>query len=121
MVNSMGEAQFLADLQRAREAAMQTTRNEPRAIDASYDKSTHVIVVRLNNGATFSFPPDIVQGLVHALPEDLAAVEITPSGTGLHWEKLDADFTVSGLLNGIFGTRTWMAKLQERWQSQQAS
>ncbi|MEO1068921.1 MAG: DUF2442 domain-containing protein [Cyanobacteria bacterium J06638_6] len=121
MANSVDEVQFLADLQRAREAAIQTIRTEPRAIDASYDRSTHVIVVRLNNGAVFSFPPDIAQGLTHASPEDLAAVEITPSGTGLHWEKLDADFTVSGLLNGIFGTRDWMTKLQERWQSHQAS
>ncbi|PSR15659.1 DUF2442 domain-containing protein [filamentous cyanobacterium CCP3] len=121
MVNQIDEAQFLADLQQARETAIQTSMVEPRAIDASYDRSAHVIVVRLNNGAVFSFPPDIAQGLSHASHEDLAAVEITPSGTGLHWEKLDADFTVSGLLSGRFGTRAWMAKLQERWQSQQAS
>lgn len=121
MVNQVDEAQFLADLQRAREAAIQTNRVEPRAIDASYDRSTHLIVVRLNNGAVFSFPPHIAQGLTHASPEDLATVEITPSGKGLHWEKLDADFTVSGLLNGVFGTRAWMTELQKRWQSQQAS
>lgn len=113
MVNPVDEAQVLADLQQAREAAMQTAKVEPRAIEASYNGSTHAIVVRLNNGAVFSFSPDIAQGLARASPEDLATVEITPSGTGLHWEKLYADFTISGLLNGIFGTRSWMAKLQE--------
>ncbi|MBE9111059.1 DUF2442 domain-containing protein [Nodosilinea sp. LEGE 07298] len=114
MVNQADEAQFLAALRRARDAAVQAARIEPQAIDVSYDSQNHLIVVRLNNGAVFSFPPDIAQGINGAAPEDLAMVEVTPSGTGLHWEKLDADFTVSGLLNGIFGTRTWMMELQER-------
>lgn len=75
----------------------------------------------IRSGAVFSFPPDIAQGLADASEEDLAAVEITPSGAGLHWEKLDADFSVPGLLSGCFGTRAWMEKLRERWLSQQAS
>ena len=33
---------------------------------------------------------------------------------GLHWEKLDADFTVPGLLAGIFGTKRYMAQLAGR-------
>ena len=33
--------------------------------------------------------------------EDLAQVEVLGSGYGLHWEALDADFT----LPGLFGTR----------------
>ena len=27
----------------------------------------------------------------------------------LHWEKLDVDFSVPGLVAGIFGTARWMA------------
>jgi hypothetical protein len=121
MASPIDETQFLLNLQQAREAAEQEITATPKAVDANYDVSTHLIVVRLHNGAVFSFPPDIAQGLAGAEAEDLAAVEITPSGTGLHWERLDADFTVSGLLNGVFGTRVWMAQLQERWQGQQAS
>ncbi|MFQ4137845.1 DUF2442 domain-containing protein [Nodosilinea sp. PGN35] len=117
MVNQANETQFLADLQRVRDAAAQAGRVEPRAIAVSYDASNHLIVVDLNSGAIFSFPPDIAQGLSGAAPEDLAMVEVTPSGTGLHWEKLDADFTVTGLLNGTFGTHAWMMELQERWQN----
>jgi hypothetical protein len=29
---------------------------------------------------------------------------------GLHWEALDADFRVSGLLAGVFGTKAYMAR-----------
>lgn len=31
------------------------------------------------------------------------------AGFGLHWETLDVDYTVPGLMNGVFGTARWMA------------
>ena len=39
----------------------------------------------------------------------LADVAILGRGYALHWPRLDADFTVPGLLMGVFGTRAWMA------------
>ncbi|NET30484.1 MAG: DUF2442 domain-containing protein [Cyanothece sp. SIO1E1] len=121
MVNPTDENQLFEQLQKARQAAIQINAAEPRAISATYDASKQLIVVQLKSGALFSFPPDIAQGLAGAAAEDLAKVEVTSSGSGLHWEALDADFTVSGLLAGVFGTKAWMARLQERWQQQQAS
>jgi hypothetical protein len=50
--------------------------------------------------------------LAGASPKDLAEVEVTPSGDGLHWEKLDADFSVPALLAGVFGTEAWMAHIK---------
>ena len=44
-------------------------------------------------------------------PADLAEIEITPSGLGLHWPRLDADVYVPGFMKGIYGTRRWMAAL----------
>jgi len=29
-------------------------------------------------------------------------------GLGLHWERLDVDASVPGLLAGLFGTRAWL-------------
>lgn len=121
MVEQSREMDFSVQFQRAKTIASHSQATEPRAISASYDASSNLIVVSLQSGAIFSFPPHIAQGLSGASTEELSAVEITPSGTGLHWEKLDADFTVSGLLAGVFGTQAWMAKLQEHWQKQQAS
>ena len=105
------EAQF-AGAQAAEVAASLT---EPRAIAAYYDEKAALIVICLKSGAAFSFPPNIAQGLAGAEAADLAKVEVTPAGDGLHWEVLDADFTVKGLLSGIFGSKRWMAELQERW------
>jgi hypothetical protein len=112
MVDSIDDARFLEQYQQAVEAANHARTTEPQAVSAHYDDVNRLIVIRLNSGALFSFPPNIAQGLAGGSPEDLAAVEITPSKTELHWEKLDADFSVSGLLSGRFGTKAWMAALQ---------
>ncbi|HET8750413.1 MAG TPA: DUF2442 domain-containing protein, partial [Sphingomicrobium sp.] len=48
--------------------------------------------------------------LEHADEEALEDIQITPSGLGLHWPKLDADLYVPGLLQGLFGSRRWMAR-----------
>jgi hypothetical protein len=93
------------------EEAMKT---EPRARSAHYDRKQRRIVVELMNGCTFMFPPTVVQGLETASADELSEVEVTPQGFGLHWEKLDADFTVAGLLAGIFGTKAWMSEMGRR-------
>jgi hypothetical protein len=40
----------------------------------------------------------------------LSHIEITPSGLGLHWPQLDADLFVPGLIEGVFGSKSWMAR-----------
>ena len=41
--------------------------------------------------------------------EELASIEITPSGFGLHFPKLDADLYVPAVLEGLLGSTRWMA------------
>lgn len=83
---------------------------EPRAASARYDRRLKRVVVELTNGASFAFPPHLAQGLEQAAGDELAAVEILGNGYGLHWESLDVDLSVPGLLAGIFGTRSHMAR-----------
>lgn len=90
------------------EKALQT---EPRAKTARYDKRTNRLVIELINGMTLIIPSRLIQGLRDAEPEDIAKVKLTPYGLGLHWKKLDADFSVAGLVSGIFGTKAWMSEL----------
>jgi hypothetical protein len=112
---------FQQQYEQAQSAAIQATLTEPRAISAHYDATAGLVIIRLRSGAVFSFPPEIAQGLAGAEAEALAQVEITPMGDGLHWQTLDADFSVAGLLAGVFGTKRWMADLQQQWSQQQAS
>lgn len=92
----------------SRGAALHAT--EPRAVAARYDRRTRRIVVTLSNGSLFAFPPALAQGLERAGENDLAAVQIIGTGYGLHWDALDVDLSVPGLLAGIFGTAAHMAR-----------
>ena len=83
---------------------------EPRAEAAQYDRSLGRLIVELTNGCSFTFPPHLAQGLETATEQQLAQVEILGAGTGLHWEALDVDLSVAGLLAGFFGTRAHMAR-----------
>lgn len=105
------EEELLKQLEEATERAAEADLREHRAVEAYYDRNARRIVVELTTGVTVLFPPELLQGLRGASPEALAAVEVSPYGTSLHWEDLDADFSVNGLISGIFGTRAWMADL----------
>ena len=96
------------------EAALERGRvaeaTEPRAKSAHYDAKSGRVVIDLKNGSTFAFPARLAQGLEHATDQQLAEVEVLGTGSGLHWETLNVDYTVPGLLAGIFGTRRHMAQ-----------
>jgi hypothetical protein len=82
---------------------------EPYAVNVRYDGRQQRIVVDLNTGLTVVFPPSVVEGLQDARPRDLRDIEITPSGFGLHFPRLDADIYLPGILAGTLGSRRWMA------------
>jgi hypothetical protein len=113
MAKADTEIQFEAQIAKARAAAAISNATEPRAIAADYNAQTGLVTIHLKSGAVYSFPAKVTQLLADAPDELIAQVEITPAGDGLHWEALDADFTVRGLLAGIFGTQAWMAELHE--------
>jgi hypothetical protein len=99
------DAQIDAALERGRIAA----ETEPRAAAARYDRKSGRVIIDLTNGATFAFPVRLAERLADASPDDLAEIEISGRGFGLHWAKLDIDYSVPGLVAGVFGTARWMA------------
>lgn len=107
------DAEIDAALKRGRLAEQ----SEPRAETVRYDRRNSRIIVDLTNGCTFAFPPRLAQGLEAASDEELDAVEILGAGYGLHWEALDVDLSVPGLLAGLFGTKAHMARQAGRVKS----
>jgi hypothetical protein len=91
------------------EARTQALRHAGYAVSARYNRRASRIVVALNTGLQFTFPTTLAEGLASGAPDDLAVIEITPSGLGLHWPRLDADLYIPALLQGTFGSRKWMA------------
>lgn len=100
------DAQIDAAIERGRTARL----TEPRARTARYDGRLGRVIVELTNGCTFAFPPRLAQGLEEATDEQLAEIKILGAGYGLHWEALDADLSIPGLLAGLFGTKAYMAR-----------
>jgi hypothetical protein len=81
----------------------------PRAVSAHYDPRTRRIEVQLSSNLCVSFSPSDAQGLEEARPSQLEEIEISPSGFGLHFPKLDADLYLPAILQGFLGSRKWMA------------
>jgi hypothetical protein len=67
------------------------------------------VIVRLTTGVEIGFTPRDAEGLQHASREDLAIIEVEALGLGIHFPTLDADFYVPALLEGVLGSKSWMA------------
>jgi hypothetical protein len=50
-----------------------------------------------------------VEGLQHASTDELKPIEVEAFGLGIHFPKLDADLYVPALLEGVLGSKRWMA------------
>lgn len=90
---------------------------EPRAKKARYDRKRDRVIVELTSGCSFAFPPHLAEGLDKATDDQLVDIEILGGGYGLHWEALDVDISIPGLLAGIFGTKSYLARLAGRTKS----
>ena len=97
------------DFELANERARELERSLPPAVAAHYDRKTRRIVVELSSKVVVSFSPGDVEGLEEAKAPQLSAIEISPSGFGIHFPALDADLYVPGLLEGFPGSKRWMA------------
>lgn len=76
----------------------------PAVVAARYDHESGRIVISLETGLDLAFSPHHVQGFEKAQPADLDVVEISPSGLGVHFPKIDADFYVPSLIEGFLGS-----------------
>lgn len=92
------------------EARMMALREAGHAVSARYDRRRSRVVVTLSTGIELTFPTHMAEGLADASPDNLADIEISAAGLGLHWPKLDADLYVPALMQGVLGSKHWMAR-----------
>ena len=96
-------SEILAQIPAARARSAREWKEGRRATSARYDRPTGRIVMELSNGYLYGFPVTSIPELAKASAKQLAAVEVSPGGSGLHWEELDADLSVAGLLLSALG------------------
>lgn len=82
---------------------MSTLTLSGNAVDVTFDE--HSFHVQLSDGRSLSVPLAYFPRLLNATPEQLGQFEISGGGTGLHWDELDEDISVPGLLMGRFAKR----------------
>ncbi len=97
------------DFELANKRAKNLEESVPRVVSAHYDRKAGRVVIQLSSKLIVSFSPGDVEGLEGATATQLREIEISPSGFGLHFPALDADVYVPGLLEGILGSKKWMA------------
>jgi hypothetical protein len=97
------------DIERADTVMRELRAITATALAARYDRRIGRVVIRLSSGLEVAFSPRDAQGLESAKPADLDEIEISPSGLGIHFPRLDADLYLPALLQGLLGSRAWMA------------
>src|SRR5260370_25791125 len=93
----------------AKQRAKKRQAGIPRAVSAHYDRKSRRVVIDLSSKLGLSFSPRDAQGLENAKPSQLEEIEISPSGFGIHFPKLDADLYLPALLERLLGSRKWIA------------
>lgn len=78
---------------------MNTLTAEPRATDVQFDEDS--LWVNLADGRQLGVPLAYFPRLLEASPEQRNKFVISGGGTGIHWDELDEDISVSALLFGI--------------------
>ena len=105
------DSAFSAQYNTASRAGKKAAAAELRALSARYLRASGRLAIELTNGATVLIPVRLLQGMHEATPKQLSNVSVVAGGYGLSWPDLDCDFTVPGLVLGLFGTKTWMSIL----------
>lgn len=96
------------EFEAANQRGVERGRKTPTATAARYDRRIGRVVIVLSSGIEVAFRPQDAQGLERARPDDLSEIEISPSGLGIHFPRLDADLYLPALLDGFLGSRRWM-------------
>lgn len=70
----------------------------PNALDVKVTDET--LIVDLSDGRTISVPLAWYPRLLHSTPEERKNWRLIGRGHGIHWEDIDEDISVEGLLAG---------------------
>ncbi|HZB89100.1 MAG TPA: DUF2442 domain-containing protein [Terracidiphilus sp.] len=100
-----------ADIDEALGRARKHEKYFRRVLRASYTKVADDIRLVLEDGAKYSVPRRLLQGLSNARESELRRIQIVSEGMGLLWPLLDIAHYIPGLLQGVYGSEKWMAAL----------
>ena len=98
--------------------AREADRIEPRANSVRYESHLGLVLVELRSGFVLGFAPERIPGLSGASAKELANARISPSGDGLHWDDLDVDVSLTGLVADGLNLRDWAPRFMGQVRSE---
>ena len=98
MVSRPTEAVILRQIPAARARATAERKAGLHATSVRYDRKTARFVLELTNGYELGIPVTTLPALRRATPAQLAAVEMSVTGSAIRIPALDADYSVPGLV-----------------------
>jgi hypothetical protein len=98
MARRLTDAEILAQIPAARARAKAADVGGLHATSVRYDRTHHRILLELTNGYLIGVPVQALPHLASATRAQLADVELSPEGGGLHFPALDADYSVPALV-----------------------
>lgn len=103
---ALSEAEFEAAKARTTEEG----KFRPRAIGAAFMPERHRVWIEMDNGLEVTFDPTRYEELAGASPDQLADIEVSGRGSAIYFPGLDASIYIPGLLQGLTGSKRWMAQ-----------
>jgi hypothetical protein len=98
MANRPTEAEILAQIPAARAREKAEREAGLRAKTARYDRKSGRFVLELTNAYVLGVPVSTLPALRNATHTQLAAVELSDTGSSIRISALDADYSVPGLV-----------------------
>lgn len=83
----------------------------PWVTSIDYLDASNILVFHINNGLRLAIPVENLQGLENATPAQLRNYQLLGPGSGIDFPDVDAAFHVDSLIEGIYGSKKWMAQL----------
>jgi hypothetical protein len=111
-------AEFEREFETATREGREADRIEPRATAIGYDATRGLVLVELRSGFVFGFPPERIPGLEATSAKQLAAVRLSPSGDGLHWDDLDVQVSLTGLVREALKLDEWAPRVMGQLRSE---
>ena len=101
------------------DAALERAREQgelPRIVEATYrpERELDLFVLKISDGRRLVIPREDLQALAGSTPEQAADFTTEPLGSHIWWPQLDKGHHISALLEHRYGTKQWMAGLEQR-------
>ena len=83
------------------------------ATSVNFDAAQRRVILELTSGYMIGIPITQFPEIQHASDAELAKGEVLGGGAQLHWESLDADYSVPALIHSAVGAKS-IARLAKR-------